>query len=111
MSDLASLYSILYTVVVGGIFVYFFIFVYDLLYGEKREKQIRKIHKYFRKENIKKIDLMDHEPKEFTSYHVVTDKGVQKIKIKPGYKIVKIVAKKQDSAATKKGKLFGGKSS
>lgn len=87
------LYSLLYTVIMGGIFVSLCMMTYDFLYGEKKEKQIRKIQRYFQKENIKKIDLIEHEPKKFTRYHVITDKGTQKIKVKPGYKIVKIVAK------------------
>ena len=87
--------SLLYSIIIGFIFVYLCIFAYDLLYGEKKEKQIRKIHKYLRKETIKKIDLLEHEPKKFTLYQVKTDKETKKIKLKPGYKVVKMVAKKK----------------
>ncbi len=108
MSALSTLYSIVYSIAIGGLFVYLFIFVYDLFYGEKKEKQLKKIHKYFRNDTIKKIDLMEHEPKKFTRYNVVTENGLQKIKMKPGYKVVKIVAKK-DSGKVEKRKLFRNK--
>jgi len=91
---MSVVYSLIYTVLVGGVFVYLFIFAYDLLFGEKHEKQTRKIHKYFRKEKITKINMLDHVPRKFTMYQVVTDKGTQKVKLKPGYKVVKIVNKK-----------------
>jgi hypothetical protein len=87
--------SLLYTVIIGFIFVYICIFAYDFLYGEKQEKQIRKIHRYFRKETIKKIDRLEHEPKKFTLYQVKTDKETKRIKLKPGYRVVKMVAKKK----------------
>jgi hypothetical protein len=91
---MSFVYSLIYTVLIGGVFVYLFIFVYDLLFGEKHEKQTRKIHKYFRNDTIKKIDLLEHVPRKFTMYQVVTDKGTQKIKLKPGYKVVRMVNKK-----------------
>jgi hypothetical protein len=91
----SALTSILYTIIIGGVFVSLCIFAYDLLYGEKQEKQIRKIHKYFRNETIKKIDKLEHEPKKFTLYQVKTDKETKRIKLKPGYKVVKMVAKKK----------------
>jgi hypothetical protein len=89
------LVSLLYTIIVGGIFIYICIIAYDFLYGEKQEKQIRKIHKYYRKETIKKIEMLEHEPKKFTLYQVKTDKETKRIKLKPGYKVVKMVAKKK----------------
>jgi hypothetical protein len=92
---LSFVFSLIYTVIIGGVFVYLFIFAYDVLYGEKHEKQTRKIRNYFRKETIKKIDMLEHQPRKFTMYQVVTDKGTQKIKLKPGYKVVKIVKKKK----------------
>jgi hypothetical protein len=92
---LDALYSLLYAIIVGGLFVYICIFVYDLLYGEKHEKQIKKIHKYFRKENIKKVEMLEHQPKNYTLYQVRTDKDVKRVKLKPGYRVVKMVQKKQ----------------
>jgi hypothetical protein len=71
-----------------------FIFAYDFLYGEKKEKQERKIIKHFRKETIKKIDLLEHQPRKFTLYKVETNNGTKKVKLKPGYKVVNIVKKK-----------------
>ncbi|XJZ25757.1 hypothetical protein ACF5W4_10070 [Bacillota bacterium Lsc_1132] len=102
---MSILYSLLYTVIIGGIFIYLFKFVYDFFYGEKHEKQLRKINKYFRNETIKKINCLEHEPKKFTRYDVVTSTGTIKIKVKPGYKIVKIVPKKKKE----KGKFFSKK--
>lgn len=86
--------SILYSLLIGGIFIILFIYVYDFFYGEKQAKQIRKIHNYYRKENIKKVEMLEHQPKKFTMYQVKTDKESKKVKIKPGYKVVKIVPKK-----------------
>lgn len=100
-----SLFSIFYAIIIGGIFIYLFKFVYDIFYGEKPEKQLRKINKYFNKETIKKINRIGHEPKKSTRYDVITESGTIKIKIKPGYKIVKIVAKKDKE----KRKLFSKK--
>jgi predicted PurR-regulated permease PerM len=87
--------SLLYTLIVGSLFVFIFIIFYDFFYGEKKEKQIRKIHKHFSKENIKKVELLDHQPKKFSLYQIKTDKETKRIKLKPGYKIVKLVAKKK----------------
>lgn len=109
MSLLSIFYSTIYSLLIGGLFVLLFIFAYDLLYGEKQKKQIRKIHKYFRNETVKKVDLMEHEPKKFTRYNVVTGNGIQKIKMKPGYKVVKIVSKKKDDSKKDKQKLFWSK--
>jgi hypothetical protein len=95
MYSVQVLSSLLYSIIIGFIFVYICILAYDFLYGEKQEKQIRKIHKYFRKESIKKIDLLEREPKKFTLYQVKTDKETKRIKLKPGYRIVKMVAKKK----------------
>jgi hypothetical protein len=91
---LHALSSLLYAIIVGGLFVYISIFVYDLLYGEKHDKQIKKIHKYFRKENIKKVEMLEHEPKKYTLYQIKTDKETKRVKLKPGYKVVKMVQKK-----------------
>jgi hypothetical protein len=91
---LTTLYSIVTSIIIGCIFIYLFKFTYDLLYGEKKEKQIKKIHKYFRNETIKDIKLTEHEPRKFTRYTIVTSNGTQKIKMKPGYKVVKMVAPK-----------------
>lgn len=93
---MSFLYSLLYTVIIGGVFVYLFIFAYDFLYGEKKEKQERKIYKHFRKETIKKIDLLEHQPRKFTLYKVETNNGTKKVKLKPGYKVVNIVKKKSN---------------
>lgn len=86
--------SVLYTFIIGGIFVSLFIFAYDLLFGEKKEKQERKIYKHFRKETIKKIEILEHQPRKFTLYQVITENGKKKVKLKPGYKVVNIVKKK-----------------
>jgi hypothetical protein len=96
MSSLSAIYSLLYTLAIGGLFVYLFILTYDLLYGEKHEKQIKKIHKYFRNESVSKIDMLEHQPKKFTIYQVTTESEKKKIKMKPGYKVVKLVAKKNN---------------
>jgi flagellar biosynthesis component FlhA len=97
MSTLSFLYSAFYTIIIGAVFIYLFIFAYDLFYGEKREKQSKKIHKYFKNETIQKIDMLEHQPRKFTMYQVTTNKGTKKIKLKPGYKVVKMVSKKNDS--------------
>lgn len=91
---MATFELMLYYAIIGAIFVYICIFVYDLLYGEKKEKQERKIHKHFRKETIKKIEILEHEPRKFTLYQVVTTNGTKKVKLKPGYKVVNIVKRK-----------------
>lgn len=95
MSNLSLLYSALYTLIIGALFIYLFIFAYDFFYGEKQEKQNKKIHKHFRKYSIEKITMLEHQPRKFTLYEVITNNGTQKIKMKPGYKIVKIVSKKK----------------
>lgn len=92
---LSNLLSIIDSIIVGGIFVYVFIFVYDLFYGEKPEKQMKKIRQYFRKEAIKKIDMLKREPKKYTTYQITLEKEKIRIKMKPGYKVVKLVAKKK----------------
>jgi flagellar biosynthesis component FlhA len=97
MSTLSFLYSAFYTIIIGAVFIYLIIFAYDLLYGEKREKQSKKIHKYFKNETIQKIDMLEHQPRKFTMYQVTTNNGTKKIKLKPGYKVVKMVSKKNDS--------------
>jgi hypothetical protein len=94
MSNLSLLSSALYPLMIGALFIYLFIFAYDLLFGEKPEKQTKKIHKHFRKYTIKKINMLEHQPRKFTMYQVITTNGTEKIKIKPGYKVVKIVSKK-----------------
>lgn len=91
-----SISSLLYTIFVGGIFVYIFIYLYDLLSGEKQEKQIRKIHKYYRKEDVQKVEMLEHQPKKFTLYQIKTAKETKRVKIKPGYKVVKMVPKKKE---------------
>lgn len=97
MYHVELLSSLFYTIIVGGIFVFIFIYLYDLLFGEKQQKQIRKIQKYYRQENIKKIELLEHQPKKYTLYQVKTDKETKRVKIKPGYKVVKMVKKKEPS--------------
>jgi hypothetical protein len=97
MYHVELLSSLFYTIIVGGVFVFIFIYLYDLLFGEKQQKQIRKIQKYYRQENIKKIELLEHLPKNFTLYQVKTDKETKRVKIKPGYKVVKMVKKKEPS--------------
>jgi hypothetical protein len=90
--------SILYTLVIGGLFILVFIFIFDLLFGEKQEKQIRKLHKYYRKENVQKVEMLEHQPKKFTLYQVKTDKETKRVKVKPGYKVVKMVSNKKGPA-------------
>jgi hypothetical protein len=97
MYHVELLSSFFYTIIVGGVFVFIFIYLYDLLFGEKQQKQIRKIQKYYRQENIKKIELLEHIPKKFTLYQVKTDKETKRVKIKPGYKVIKMVKKKEPS--------------
>lgn len=87
--------SILYTVIIGIPMIFAVLFAYDLLYGEKREKQLKKIEKHFAKQGVVKIDVLDHQPNKFTLFQVKTKSGVEKIKLKPGYKFVKIVKKKE----------------
>jgi hypothetical protein len=94
MSNLSLLNSALYTIIIGALFIYLFIFAYDFLFGEKHEKQNKKIHKHYRKEIIKKITMLEHQPRKFTMYQVITNNGAKKIKIKPGYKVINIVSKK-----------------
>lgn len=88
--------SLIYTIIVGGAFIIIFRFIFDLLYGEKQEKQIRKIQKYYRNENVQKIEMLESEPKKFTLYQVRTEKETKRVKLKPGYKVVKMVAKKKE---------------
>ncbi|MEH7013176.1 hypothetical protein V7087_20590 [Neobacillus niacini] len=87
--------SLIYTILVGGIFVFILIYLYDWLFGEKHDKQIRKIHKYYQKENVQKVEMLEHQPKKFTLYQVKTDKETKRVKIKPGYKVIKMVKKKE----------------
>lgn len=89
--------SLIYTIIVGGVFIFIFIYLYDLLFGEKQEKQIRKIHKYFHKEKVQKVEMLEHKPKKFTMYMVKTELETKRVKIKPGYKVVKMVKKKEPS--------------
>ncbi|MCM3691279.1 hypothetical protein [Neobacillus niacini] len=89
--------SFIYTITVGGVFVVIFIYLNDLLFGEKQQKQILKIQKYYRQENIIKIELLEQQPKKYTLYQVKTDKETMRVKIKPGYKVVKMVKKKEPS--------------
>jgi hypothetical protein len=96
MLPLSLLYSTLYTLIIGALFIYLFIFAYDFLYGEKHDKQMKKIHKHFRKETIKKIDRLEHQPRKFTMYQVTTNTGTKKIKLKPGYKMINIVSKEKN---------------
>lgn len=95
MSTLSFLYSAFYTLIIGAVFIFLFIKAYDLLYGEKPEKQTKKIRRYFQKENIKKIDRLEHQPRKFTMYLVTTNNGTKKIKMKPGYKVVNMVSKEK----------------
>jgi hypothetical protein len=88
--------SLIYTIIVGGAFIFIFIYIYDWLFGEKQEKQIRKIQKYYRNENVQKIEMLEHQPKKFTLYQVRTDKETKRVKLKPGYKVIKMVAKKKE---------------
>ncbi|SDN41715.1 hypothetical protein [Bacillus sp. OK048] len=90
--------SILSTIIVGGLFIFIFIYLYDWLFGEQQEKQIRKIHKYYRDENVQKVEMLEHQSKKFTLYQVKTDQGTKRVKLMPGYKIVKMVPKKKEPA-------------
>ncbi|MBS4213566.1 MULTISPECIES: hypothetical protein [Neobacillus] len=92
---MSILSSILYTLIVGAIFVYVFIFLYDVFYGEKQEKQEKKIRKYYKNEQIQKIDLVEQQPRKYTIYQLKTDKETRRVKLKPGYKVVKLVPKKK----------------
>lgn len=87
--------SILYTFLVGIPLILIFMYTYDLLFGEKRNKQLKKLEKRFAKQGVIKIDVLDYEPKKFTIFQVKTKAGTEKIKMKPGYKIVKLVKKKK----------------
>ncbi len=87
--------SLIYTAIVGALFIYLCIFAYDFLYGEKQEKQLKKIRNYYQKETIKKIEMLEHVARKYSIYQIRTDKETLKVKIKPGYKIVKLVPKKQ----------------
>lgn len=71
-------------------------YLYDWLFGEKQEKQIRKIQKYYHDEKIQKVEMLERQPKKFTLYQVKTDKETKRVKLKPGYKIVKMVSKKKE---------------
>jgi hypothetical protein len=95
MLFLQYLTSIIYTVIVGGIFIYLSIIAYDFFSGEKPEKQVKKIHKYFRKEKIKQVELLEHVPRKYTLYQIKTDNETKRVKLKPGYKVVKLVKKKK----------------
>lgn len=96
MSDVEVISSLIYTIIVGGLFIFIFMYLYDWLFGEKQEKQIRKIHKHYAKENIQKVEMVEHKPKKFTLYQVKTDNETKGVKIKPGYKLVKMVSKKKE---------------
>ena len=89
--------SLIYTIIVGSIFIFIFIFLYDWLFGEKQEKQIQKIHKYFHKDQVQKVEMLEHQPKKFTMYKVKTESETKRVKIKPGYKVINIVKKKEPS--------------
>ncbi|MEH7121195.1 hypothetical protein V7128_27895 [Neobacillus vireti] len=102
---MAAITSIFTYIIIGAVFIFIFIYVYDLFYGEKPQKQIKKIHKHFRKETIKKIDKLEVEPRKYTLYQVTTENGPKKVKLKPGYKVVNIVAKKENKKKQKKGTL------
>jgi len=96
MSDVEVISSLIYTIIVGGLFIFIFIYLYDWLFGEKQEKQIRKIYKHFAKENIQKVEMLEHQPKKYTLYQVKSDRETKRVKIKPGYKVVKMVSKKKE---------------
>jgi hypothetical protein len=96
MSEVEFISSLIYTIIVGGLFILIFIYLYDWLYGEKQEKQIRKIHKHYAKENVKKVEMLEHQPKKFTLYQVKTAMETKRVKIKPGYKVVNMVSKKKE---------------
>jgi hypothetical protein len=96
MSDVEYISSLIYTIIVGGLFIFIFIYLYDWLFGEKQEKQIRKIYKHYAKENVQKVEIIEHQPKIFTLYQVKTDKETKRVKIKPGYKVVKLVSKQKE---------------
>jgi predicted PurR-regulated permease PerM len=95
MSALSLLTSIVYTLLVGSVFIFLFKLAYEFFYGENEEKQLKKIHKYFRKKSVKKITKLEHEPRKYTIYQVVTNDETLKIKLKPGYKVIKMVPKKE----------------
>ncbi|NRD79590.1 hypothetical protein HPT25_19705 [Bacillus sp. BRMEA1] len=92
--------SLIYTCIVGGILIYSSMIAYDFLYGEKPEKQLKKIHKYFRNETIKKVDILEHEPRKYTLYQIKTDAETKRIKLRPGYKVVKMVQKKKKNLSS-----------
>jgi hypothetical protein len=100
---MAVITSVLHYVVLGAVFIYIFIYAYDFFYGEKPEKQIKKIHQYFRKETIKTIDRLEVVPRNYTLYQITLESGKKKLKLKPGYKVVTIVPKKENSKKQKKG--------
>ncbi|WP_147532764.1 hypothetical protein [Bacillus marasmi] len=85
--------SILYTIIVGIPLLIIVMYTYDLLFGEKRDKQLKKLEKRFAKQGVIKIDVLDYQPKQFTIFQVKTNSGTEKIKMKPGYRIVKLVKK------------------
>jgi hypothetical protein len=95
MSFMSLISSAIYTLMVGGLFIWIFKVIYEYFYGENQEKQIRKIHKVYKKENISKVELLDHQPKKYSLYRIKTANETKKIKMKPGYKIVKLVKKKE----------------
>ena len=99
---MSAISSTLYSLIIGVLFIFIIKFFYEFFNGEKPEKQIKKIHKYFNKETIKKIDRLEHEPRQYTLYQVTTANGKKKVKVKPGYKVVNIVPKK-DKNKPKKG--------
>jgi hypothetical protein len=79
-------------------------FTYDFLYGEKQKKQMKKLRKYFHNETISNIKLTEHIPRKFTRYTVYTTNGSQRIKMKPGYKVVKMVDPKDKNGKSGKRK-------
>lgn len=87
--------SILYTFIVGIPLLFVVMYTYDLLYGEKRDKQLKKLKRRYAKQGVVKIDVLDHQPKNFTIFQIKTNVGTEKIKMKPGYKIVKLVKKEK----------------
>jgi hypothetical protein len=40
---------------------------------------------------------LEHQPKKFTMYKVKTESETKRVKIKPGYKVINMVKKKEPS--------------
>ncbi|WP_174731622.1 hypothetical protein [Mesobacillus harenae] len=81
--------SFIYILIVGFLFIYVFKIIYDFLYGENHEKQKKKLHKYFKDEQIKSIEIIEHHPRNRTLFLIKTNKYSKQMTLKPGYRIEK----------------------